>query len=63
MQCYFNECAGENRISKCCFDCPVQHCTERCPKRERKDCIWLTEDIDETEGNGDTAGDGDTDLH
>ena len=43
MKCYFNECAGEKKLSPCCLDCDEKECPERCPFEDRTSCIWLTE--------------------
>ena len=66
MKCYFNDCAGEGKISDCCFDCEKRAaCTNRCPMLYKTpDCIWLTEGKEhEAERLESETGTEDPDLH
>lgn len=64
MKCYFNDCAGEGRLSPCCLDCPEESCPERCSFSDRVACIWVTEGKEhETKGIRSETGPEDPDLH
>lgn len=64
MKCYFNDCAGEDRLSMCCLDCSETACPDRCPFKDRTACIWATEGKEyETKGIRSETGAEDPDLH
>jgi len=64
MKCYFNDCAGEGRLSMCCLDCSDTACPDRCPFKDRTACIWATEGKEhEAKGIRSETGAEDPDLH